>query len=195
MENKKEEILLELENVLNTKEFSSDVKTEIKNILLTILEMNIDNKKIHIESIIDSLKKIDTIEFDLRDKLIRKEEISLDLNSNMTGYVKANSNLMVVVKEFQKCANFYHELVHITQNENSYNINPLHYSFPGIFQIAMKEGEAIYYQHKYQQHHRLFHVQSSKENLKGILFRQVRYQLKRDGYSRINQIYPHHNQL
>jgi len=152
MEINKEEILLELENVLNTKEFSSDVKTEIKNILLTILEMNIDNKKIHIESIIDSLKKIDTIEFDLRDKLIRKEEISLDLNSNMTGYVKANSNLMVVVKEFQKCANFYHELVHITQNENSYNINPLHYSFPGIFQIAMKEGEAIYYQHKYQQH-------------------------------------------
>lgn len=142
-----ENYLLKLQEVLRVKNFSNQVKQHIRKTLSKVYELDIENKEQHLFSIIEGLKKVETFKINTRENLLKIKSIKNHLTPTTMGFVTASSDLVAVVKdEFDTEVN-YHELVHLSQTERSYHIDEK-YGFSKLFQHAMKEGEAIYYEMK-----------------------------------------------
>lgn len=138
-----EECLLRLQEVLKDKNYSLPVKQEIQDLILEICELDIVNKKEQIFSIIDRLQSIDTFKINTRKQLMKLDYVQGKLTSNVFGFVHPNSKVAVVVKDEDQKNTLYHELIHLTQNPNSYKLDSK-YSFCNLIHKAMKEGEAVF---------------------------------------------------
>lgn len=145
MLNLQEKILIKLQEVFRIKNYSPVAKKEIKETLLEASKLDInkvDNGE-KLFSIIDCLKEIDTFKVNTRKQLMKTKGIREELNSETGGYVSLADRIVVIVKDSQIKSTVYHELTHITQSDSSYYI-PEKYHYSNIFQIAIKEGEAIF---------------------------------------------------
>ena len=147
MLNLQEKVLIELQEVFRTKSFSPVAKREIKETLLEASKLDInkeDNGK-KLFSIIDKLKKIDTFKVNTRKQLMKIKSIRDELDPTADGYVFLPDKIVVVVKSTQTQTTIYHELIHITQTDESYYV-PEKYGYSNTLKAAMKEGEAIAYE-------------------------------------------------
>lgn len=143
-------MLLRLQEVLRVKNFSLPVKQKIKETLLAILELDIENKEDYISSIIEGLQAIDTFKINTRKQLLKVKNIQNSLLPNTLGLVDIKNQLVAVVKSEYEKATICHELVHVSQKDSSYYL-PKKYAFSHLFQEAMREGEAIYREMQFQQ--------------------------------------------
>lgn len=113
-------MLLRLQEVLRVKNFSLPVKQKIKETLLAILELDIENKEDYISSIIEGLKAIDTFKINTRKQLLKVKNIQNSLLPNTLGFVDIKNQLVAVVKSEYEKATICHELVHVSQKDSSY---------------------------------------------------------------------------
>lgn len=146
MLNLEDKVLVKLQDVLRTKEFSQSVKEQIREVLSKAFELSInkEDQGNTLFAIIEGLKKIDTFKIDTRECLNKVKAIGENLAPDTDGFVNLGFGVCAVVKESQTQSKLYHELTHISQDENSYTIDQK-YGYSNVFREAMVEGEAIFH--------------------------------------------------
>ena len=145
MEQEKDIILTKLNKMLETKTFSDPVKEKINCVISKAYDSYSNgDKKSFFEQLISELSSVDEFRINTRKQLNKRENISPLLSKCTLGFTTIDHSLVVVTKEANEERTIYHEMVHLTQNKNSYYINKK-YPFSEMITICLLEGEASYY--------------------------------------------------
>lgn len=144
-----EQILLELQEVLKDKDFTNETKNKIKEVFR--MYCTFSSKESICFQIIEGLKKVDMFIVDTRENLVKMPRVKMNLDEHTLGITTCKNDLVAVVKSEQDTVVLFHELAHLTQTKDSYWISS-EYPFHQLFQNAMLEGEATYYETLFAQH-------------------------------------------
>lgn len=146
MEQEKTIILNQLNKMLETKTFSDPVKEKINYVVSKAYDSysKKEDKKKFFEQLISSLSSANEFRISTRKQLNKRENIASLLSDCSLGVTVMDKSLVAVTKEKNVERTIYHEMIHLTQPENTYHVTG-NYPFSTLITFCLREGEASYH--------------------------------------------------
>lgn len=146
MEQEKTIILNQLNKMLETKTFSDPVKEKINYVVSKAYDSysKKEDKRKFFEQLISSLSSVNEFRINTRKQLNKRENIASIFDDYTLGVTFRKESLVAVAKEGNEERTIYHEMIHVTQSENSYDLTG-NYPFQTLISFCLIEGEASYY--------------------------------------------------
>ena len=146
MEQEKTIILNQLNKMLETKTFSDPVKEKINYVVSKAYDSysKKEDKRKFFEQLISSLSSVNEFRISARKQLNKRENIASILSDCSLGVTVMDKSLVAVTKEKNVERTIYHEMIHLTQPENTYHVTG-NYPFSTLITFCLREGEASYH--------------------------------------------------
>ena len=146
MEQEKTIILNQLNKMLETKTFSDPVKEKINYVVSKAYDSysKKEDKRKFFEQLISSLSSVNEFRISARKQLNKRENIASILSDCSLGVTVMDKSLVAVTKEKNVERTIYHEMIHLTQPENTYHVTG-NYHFSTLITFCLMEGEASYH--------------------------------------------------
>ena len=124
MEQEKTIILNQLNKMLETKTFSDPVKEKINYVVSKAYDSysKKEDKRKFFEQLISSLSSVNEFRISARKQLNKRENIASILSDCSLGVTVMDKSLVAVTKEKNVERTIYHEMIHLTQPENTYHV-------------------------------------------------------------------------
>ncbi len=174
-------------DVLCTKNFSDMAKSHIKRSLRLMSVIPSLEMEQHIFEVIEGLKRTNIFQIGTRLKLAESKEFKGHIHSDIGGCVSLSREKVAVIKDQWYLFSMVHELSHVAQPQDAYRLPQL-YDFSSVFQLAMLEGEACYFEGLFAQKYTP-HLTSRKRGYLSVSYQPSFYDICLELYQDMRNLF------